>query len=114
MRTKIRRLQSICKQTLAADIQAKLQANHGVLNAKNMVIMECLGLADSKELIDMFFNLLIEKQDLQVCAPPKSPFKPTIVPVPKCKKTVPSKGLCVQLMSMHSTLKLSIVFGVME
>jgi hypothetical protein len=73
---------SNCKQTLVADIQVKLQANHGVLNAENMVIMECLGLADSKELIDMFFNLLIEKQDLQL-APPKSPFKPAIVLVPK-------------------------------
>ena len=45
--------------------------------------MECLGLADSKELTDMFFNLLIEKQDLQIAPPPKSPFKPTIVPVTK-------------------------------
>ena len=64
-----------CKQTLAAEIQAKLQANVGVLNAENVIIMECLGLADSKELTDMFFNLLIEKQgadrpcdtDLFVC-----------------------------------------------
>ena len=72
-----------CKQTLAAEIQAKLQANVGILNAENIIIMECLGLADSKELIDMFFNLLIEKQDLQIAPPPKSPFKPTIVPVPK-------------------------------
>ena len=72
-----------CRQTLAAEIQAKLQANVGVLNAENIVIMECLGLADSKELTDMFFNLLIEKQDLQIAPPPKSPFKPTIVPVPK-------------------------------
>ena len=71
-----------CKQTLAAEIQAKLQANLGVLNEENTIIMECLGLADSKELTDMFFNLLIEKQDLQI-APPKSPFKPAIVSVPK-------------------------------
>ena len=71
-----------CKQTLVAEIQSKLQSNIGVLNADNTLIMECLGLADSKELIEMYFNLLIEKQDLQV-APPKSPFKPTIITVPK-------------------------------
>ncbi len=58
-----------CKQTLAAEIQAKLQANVGVLNAENIIIMECLCLADSKELIDMFFNLLFEKQDLQIATP---------------------------------------------
>ena len=73
---------STCKQMLVSDIQAKLQANQGVLNAENMIIMESLGLADSKDLSDMFFNLLIEKQDLQI-VPPKSPFKPTTVAVPK-------------------------------
>jgi hypothetical protein len=72
-----------CKQTLAAEIQGKLQANVGVLNAENVIIMECLGLADSKELTDMFFNLLIEKQDLQIAPPPKSPFKQAIVSVPR-------------------------------
>ena len=72
-----------CKQNLATEIQLKVQANNGVLNAENAMIMESLGVADTKDIVDMFFNLLIEKQDLQIAPPPKSPFKPTIVPVPK-------------------------------
>jgi len=72
-----------CKQTLATEIQLKVQANNGVLNAENAMIMESLGVAETKDIVDMFFNLLIEKQDLQIAPPPKSPFKPTIVPVPK-------------------------------
>jgi hypothetical protein len=72
-----------CKQTLATEIQLKVQANNGVLNAENAMIMESLGVADTKDIVDMFFNLLIEKQDLQIAPPPKSPFKATIVPVPK-------------------------------
>ena len=47
------------------------------------MIMESLGVADTKDIVDMFFNLLIEKQDLQIAPLPKSPFKPAIVPVPK-------------------------------
>lgn len=47
------------------------------------MIMASLGVAGTKDIVDMFFNLLIEKQDLQIAPPPKSPFKPAIVPVPK-------------------------------
>ena len=72
-----------CKQNLATEIQLKVQANNGVLNAENAMIMESLGLADTKDIVDMFFNLLIEKQDLQIAPPPKSPFKQAIVSVPK-------------------------------
>ena len=69
-----------CKQTLATEIQLKLQANHGVLNDDNAIIMESLGVADIKDMIDMFFNVLIEKQDLQIACPPTpSPSKASVV-----------------------------------
>ena len=68
-----------CKQTLATEIQLKLQANHGALNAENAIIMESLGVADTKDIIDMFFNLLIEKQDQQTAIPKPSPSRASVV-----------------------------------
>ena len=65
--------------SLAAEIQIKLLANTGVLNADNAIIMESLGVADTKEIVDMFFNVLIEKQDLQIALPKPSPSKASAV-----------------------------------
>jgi hypothetical protein len=65
--------------SLAAEIQIKLLANTGVLNADNALIMESLGVADTKEIVDMFFNVLIEKQDLQISVPKPSPSKASAV-----------------------------------
>jgi hypothetical protein len=68
-----------CKQTLVAEIQLKLQANHGVLDAENAIIMESLGVGDTKDIIDMFFNLLIETQDQQIAPPKPSPSRASVV-----------------------------------
>jgi hypothetical protein len=65
--------------SLAAEIQIKLLAHTGVLNADNAIIMESLGVADNKEIADMFFNVLIEKQDLQIALPKPSPSKGSAV-----------------------------------
>ena len=65
--------------SLSAEIQIKLLANTGVLNADNALIMESLGLADPKDNVDMFFNVLIEKQDLQIALPKPSPSKASAV-----------------------------------
>jgi hypothetical protein len=65
--------------SLAAEIQIKLLANTGVLNSDNAIIMESLGVADAKEIVDMFFNVLIEKQDLQIALPKPSPSKASAV-----------------------------------
>ena len=65
--------------SLAAEIQIKLLANTGVLNADNAIIMESLGVADTKDIVDMFFNVLIEKQDLQIALPKPSPSKASAV-----------------------------------
>ena len=65
--------------SLSAEIQIKLLANTGVLNADNALIMDSLGLADPKDIVDMFFNVLIEKQDLQIALPKPSPSKASAV-----------------------------------
>ena len=65
--------------SLSAEIQIKLLANTGVLNADNALIMESLGVADTKDIVDMFFNVLIEKQDLQIALPKPSPSKASAV-----------------------------------
>jgi hypothetical protein len=68
-----------CKQTLVTEIQLKLQANHGVLNAENAIIIETLGVADTKDIIEMVFNLLIEKQNQQTAPPKPSPSRASVV-----------------------------------
>ena len=65
--------------SLSAEIQIKLLANIGVLNADNALIMESLGVADTKDVVEMFFNVLVEKQDLQIAVPKPSPSKASAV-----------------------------------
>jgi hypothetical protein len=68
---------------VASVIQIKLLANTGVLNADNALIMESLGVADTKDIVDMFFNVLVEKQDLQIAVPKPSPSKASAVQTTK-------------------------------
>lgn len=65
--------------SLSAEIQIKLLANIGVLHADNALIMESLGVADTKDVVEMFFNVLVEKQDLQIAVPKPSPSKSSAV-----------------------------------
>jgi hypothetical protein len=68
-----------------------------VLNAENAMIMESLGLADTKDIVDMFFNVLIEKQDLQIALPRPSPPQSLLHPAKHsaCPSASPCSAVCL-------------------
>lgn len=56
----------VCKDTFTTEIQAIIQVNHGVLTADNKAILEALPLLNTKDLVSVVFNLMIEKQDASI------------------------------------------------
>ena len=66
---------TICKEMLLTEVQAIIQTNQGVLSVDNQAILEALPLLNTKGLVSVVFNLMIEKQDALI-DPRFSPQKP--------------------------------------
>jgi hypothetical protein len=74
---------TLCKDSLVTEIQAIIQIKHGVLTSDNKAILEALPLLDTKGLVSVVFNLMIEKQDASVDSrfSPQKP--PPVIPTTK-------------------------------
>ena len=57
---------TLCKESLVTEIQAIIQTKQGVLTSDNKTILEALPLLDTKGLVSVVFNLMIEKQDASI------------------------------------------------
>ena len=74
---------TLCKDSLLTEIQAIIQIKQGVLTSDNKSILEALPLLDTKGLVSVVFNLMVEKQDASIDSrfSPQKP--PPITPTTK-------------------------------